>query len=606
GADILTAVNVVQSLGAAAIGLNCGAGPAQMRGLIGQVLENTDIPVICSPNGGLPRVVGGETVFDIDAAEFARQMAEIAALGVTHLGGCCGTTPAHIAAMIAACAEITPPARIVKKTTRISSYGKTVEFGKKMIIIGERINPTGKARLKQALRENNMEYVLREGLAQIAEGADILDVNAGMPGIDEAASLARAVAALQSIVPTPLCIDTANIAAAEAALRVYNGKPLLNSVSGKSESMAAILPLAKKYGAAVVALALDDDGIPETAEGRAAIVDKIIKCAAEYGISKSNIVMDALTLTISTGADNARVTLEGLDRARDLGVCTILGVSNISFGLPARHTLNAGFLTLAANRGLSAAIINTAHKPMMDAVFIHNLLAGLDENAAEYIGRFSEQTEMAAEKADMTLFDAILHGLCDVARDSVKILLNNEDSLNIINQHLIPALDKAGQDFAAQKIFLPQLLMSAAAAKAAFEAISAHMLAKGQQTKKRGKIILATVKGDIHDIGKNIVKVLLENYNFEVIDLGKNVAPEAVLDAAIAQGADLVGLSALMTTTVVYMEQTIALLRQKAPGIPIMVGGAVLTQSYADQIGADFYSPDAMGAVRYASEIIGE
>ncbi|MCL2565081.1 MAG: homocysteine S-methyltransferase family protein [Defluviitaleaceae bacterium] len=608
GADILTAVTMIESLGACALGLNCGTGPIQMKELAAEVLASTNLPVMISPNGGLPKITGKNTVYDMSCEEFAEHMVEIAAQGVSIIGGCCGTEPKHIAAMIAACNKMDKMSIKISKemVTRISSYGQTVILGDSLAIIGERINPTGKPRLKQALKDNDMEYVLREGLAQIDEGALLLDVNAGMPGIDEAKTLAEAVFGLQSITAVPLVIDTANITAAEAALRLYNGKPLLNSVNGKKESLEQILPLAKKYGAALVALLLDDGGIPETTGGRVAIAEKIVKEAAHYGIPKEDIVVDALTLTISTNDNNAKITLDTVDYLKNqMGLSTILGVSNISFGLPSREILNAGFLLLAASRGLSAAIVNTANKSMMDAVHIHNLLTGQDENSSNYIKVFSPKAPDDVKKDTSTsLFNAILSGLGEDARLITQSMLKDTDSLDIINEHLIPSLDKAGQDFEKGVIFLPQLLMSASAAKSAFEAIRLHMSKKGQTTAKRGTIVLATVKGDIHDIGKNIVKTLLENYNFHIIDLGKNVEPDLVLETVIKEKVNLVGLSALMTTTVAYMEETIARIKEKAPHCQIMVGGAVLTESYANEIGADFYSPDAMGAVKYAVKVL--
>jgi len=609
GADVLTAVTLVESLGACALGLNCGTGPAQMKGLAAEVCACTEIPVIIQPNGGLPKIAGGKTAYDIDAKEFAAYMVEIAELGPAVLGGCCGTTQEHIGALIKACRGLTPKKNAVyKKSARISSYGQTIMLGDFIKIVGERINPTGKPRLKAALKSMDMEYIQREGLSQIEEGAEILDVNVGMPGIDEAKMLPEAVYALQSITSAPLVIDTANIEAAEAALRIYNGKPLLNSVSAKEESLKKVLPLVKKYGAAVVALTLNDKGIPETTEGRVAVAKKILKEANRHGIPKEDVIIDALTMTISTNADNAKITLNALDYVcSKMELCTILGVSNISFGLPNRGLLNAGFFILAMSRGLSLGIINTANEHMMEALGVHKVLSGVDENCSAYIKRFSDQpkAELAVDKAKTpSLYSSILNGLSNEAELSVKSLLSEQDSIDIINNHLIPALDKAGQDFEANIIFLPQLLMSASAAKVAFEVIKKHMASKNQKTESRGKIVLATVKGDVHDIGKNIVKTLLENYNFQVIDLGKNVEPKLVAETVISEDVHLVGLSALMTTTVTYMEETIALLHKNCPRCRIMVGGAVLSPNYAAEIGADFYSPDAMGAVKYATEIL--
>ena len=608
GADILTAVTMIESLGACAVGLNCGTGPVQMEQLVTEVLAHTGLPVIINPNAGLPKRHKGKTVYDVCAEDFAVYMARIAEKGAALLSGCCGASHEHIEAMIKACRGINITKNTEhKRQTRISSYGQTIIIGDTVKIVGERINPTGKPRLKAALKEGDLEYILREGLTQIDEGADILDVNVGMPGIDEPKMLKGAVSALQSISSVPLVIDTADVNAAEAALRIYNGKPLLNSVNGKAESLEQILPLAKKYGAALVALTLDEVGIPETTEGRVAVAEKILKEAERYGIPKEDIIVDALTMTISTNGANASITLEALDYIHNqLGLQTILGVSNISFGLPRREILNAGFFALAMSRGLSLAIINPANTAMMEALFVHKVLSGNDENCSAYIARFagSKKADTPPDKSeDISLYKAILNGLSKEAEQATKLMLKDMDSLEIINSHLIVALDKAGRDFEGGTLFLPQLLMSASAAKSAFEIIKQHLLGKGEKTKSRGKIILATVKGDVHDIGKNIVKTLLENYNFQVIDLGKNVEPQMVAEAVIVEKAELVGLSALMTTTVTYMEKTICLLRSNCPNCRIMVGGAVLSQSYADEIGAGFYSPDAMGAVKYAAKI---
>ena len=603
GAGIMTAVCLIESLGANALGLNCGLGPAQMKALIGELIDCASIPVIVNPNAGLPEQINGRTEYRVTPREFARDMADIAARAQI-IGGCCGASPEHIRAVVSSCSDIPFLPAAPKNYTAISSYGKTVLFGGKTVIIGERINPTGKPRLKQALREGDMEFLCREGLAQTESGAQILDVNTGLPGIDEAAVLSRAVRELQSVTDAPLQIDTASAAAAERALRLYNGKPLLNSVNGKKESLDTILPLAKKYGAAVVALTLDDNGIPETAQGRIRIAETIIAGAAKYGIPKKDIIVDALTMTISTNGENAKITLEAVEYVRrKLDVHTILGVSNISFGLPERQRVNAAFFTLAMKYGLSAGIVNPQDASIMDAFYAYGALSGEDANCGEYIARFSAVNPAITSVNDTAnLYDAITRGLKEQAAKAAENMLVSVQPLEIINKHLVPALDRTGKDYESEKIFLPQLLMSAEAAKAAFAAIKSHMAKQGEAQEKRGKIVLATVKGDIHDIGKNIVKVLLENYNFDVIDLGKNVEPSLVVETVIKENAYLAGLSALMTTTVVYMEETIKLLKAKAPACRVMVGGAVLTQSYADKIGADFYSKDAMGSVRYAGE----
>jgi 5-methyltetrahydrofolate--homocysteine methyltransferase len=608
GADIMTSVCLIEALGADALGFNCGLGPAQMKSLLPELVRCTGIPVIVNPNAGLPEQVNGKTEYHITPDEFAVEMAEIA-VHAQITGGCCGATPDHIKAMAGACRDIPLMPAKPKKFTAVCSYGKTVLFGEKTVVIGERLNPTGKPRMKKALQENDMDYVCREGLAQCECGAQILDVNVGLPGIDEAAVLSQAVTKLQSVTNAPLQIDTSSADAAERSLRLYNGKPLLNSVNGKKESLEKILPIVKKYGAAVVALALDDEGIPETAQGRIRIAEKIIAQAEKHGIPKKDIIVDALTMTVSTNSDNAKITLEAVEYIRrTMGVHTVLGVSNISFGLPQRQIINAAFFTLAVKRGLSAAIINPHDNVTTESPHAYRALNGEDPNCGEYIKQFSNQAPAVAHNTaeQMSLFDAVISGLRDRAEKAAHAMIADTQPLEIINHYLIPALDKVGKDYESEKIFLPQLLMSAEAAKAAFEAIKLYMAKHGKAQEKRGKIVLATVKGDIHDIGKNIVKILLENYNFEVIDLGKNVEPSLVVQTVLKENVRLAGLSALMTTTVVYMEETIKLLNEKAPDCKVMVGGAVLTQEYADKIGADFYSKDAMGAVRYAGEFFKE
>ncbi|MDR1735312.1 MAG: homocysteine S-methyltransferase family protein [Oscillospiraceae bacterium] len=603
GGDILAAVTLIESLGAAALGLNCGHGPKQMKSLLQELAGYASIPVLVQPNAGMPRLADGKTVYDVGPEEFAGDMAEIAAL-CQLIGGCCGTTPAHLAAAVSSCRDVAFTPAAPKSFTCVSSYGKAVMFGGKTVIIGERLNPTGKLLMKQALRDGDMDYICREGLSQIEHGAEILDVNVGLPEIDECALLSRACESLQAVTSTPLQIDTANPLAAERALRRYNGRPLLNSVSGKEESLDQTLPLAKKYGAALVALTLDDAGIPETAQGRVRVAQKIIERAEKAGIPKKDIIFDALTMTVSTGADNAKITLEAVQYLRHtLGVNTVLGVSNVSFGLPERQRINAAFFTLAMGNGLSAGIVNPLENAMMDAYYAYNALNGADDAFAGYIGRFAGQDAAAAppkEEKKADLFGAIVSGLREKAGDAARELAKSLTPIEIIDAYLIPALDRVGADYANQTIFLPQLLISAEAAKHAFEALN---IPGGGARENRGKIVLATVKGDIHDIGKNIVKALLENYNFHVIDLGKNTPPELIAETVVKEDIRLVGLSALMTTTVVSMEETIRLLREKAPDCRVMVGGAVLTAEYAEKIGADFYSKDATGAVRCAERI---
>lgn len=615
GGDVASVTAMLEGLGVDAIGFNCGLGPEQMKRLLPELTACCSLPIVINPNAGLPAVVNGNTVYNVEPLEFAQSVKTLVEMGASVVGGCCGTTPAHIKALTEACKNMTIKPITDKNMTVVSSYNHAVYFSEKPLIIGERINPTGKSKFKQALRDHDMEYIYKEGLLQEEKGAHILDVNVGLPEIDEPKLMEEAVTGIQAIIDLPLQIDTSDTEAMERGLRCYNGKPMLNSVNGKRESMESVFPIAKKYGAVVVCLCLDEGGIPETADGRIAIAKKIVKTAAEYGIPKKNLVMDALVLTISTGQDNAKVTLETLRRLRyELGLHTVLGVSNISFGLPERSRINTAFFTMAMNNGLSAGIVNPSSEPMMAAYYSFNALAGLDEQCMEYIAKCSQQPEKpkgaggasanSDAKSAMSLEDAIVKGLTESAYQATTALLEqNIDSLTIINDKLIPALDIVGKGFEEKRMFLPQLLMSADAAKASFEAIKSTLSKQGRQSESKAKIVIATVKGDIHDIGKNIVKTLLENYGFDMLDLGKDVAPETILAAVKENNVKLVGLSALMTTTVVNMEETIKLLHEKAPECKIMVGGAVLTKEYADMIGADFYSKDAMGSVRYANEL---
>ena len=608
-------VAMLEGLGADVVGLNCGLGPAQMKGILREVLDIASVPVMVNPNAGLPRSQNGQTVYDIDADQFAAIMEELAVMGARIVGGCCGTTPEHIRRVVKRCSLLTPVPVTAKKRTVISSFAQAVEIGQSPVIIGERINPTGKSRFKQALRDHNLEYILREGVTQQDHGAHVLDVNVGLPEIDEAAMLEEVVRELQSIIDLPLQLDTADSAAMERAMRIYNGKPLINSVNGKEESMKAIFPLVKKYGGVVVALCLDENGIPETAQGRIEIAEKIYRTAAAYGIGPENILIDALCLTVSSDSKGALTTLETLRRVRDeLGGKTILGVSNISFGLPKREIINGAFFTMAMQNGLSAAIINPNSEAMMNAYYSFRALMDLDPQCGDYIGAYGGQVAEESGRAvgngnqrdGLSLAASIEKGLREQAALAVTERLKEREPLEIINQEMIPALDRVGKGFEKGTLFLPQLLMSAEAAKAAFEIIKARMDEAGVKQEKKGTIILATVKGDIHDIGKNIVKVLLENYGYQVLDLGRDVPPEQIAEAAGEQQIRLVGLSALMTTTVPSMEETIRRLRVQAPWTRVMVGGAVLTQEYADSMGADRYCRDAMASVNYAEEVFGD
>ncbi len=602
GADIKTACALVETLGADVIGFNCGLGPKQMIPLVKELREYTSLPIMVNPNAGLPEVVNGKTVYTVEPDEFAAVMRELAALGVSYLGGCCGTTPAHIKVLIEKTKNIPDSVPEYKTHTIVTSGSESAVFGKKSLVIGERINPTGKKLLKQALRDGDTEYIIKEGISQRECGAHILDVNVGLPEIDEVEMLKCAVYELQSVLPTPLQLDSAKPEALEAAMRIYNGKPLINSVNGKEDSMSSVFPLIKKYGGAAVCLCLDESGIPESAEGRIKIAEKIIDRAEKYGIKKKDLIVDALTMTISTNTQNAVETLKAVDYLRNtLGVHTVLGVSNISFGLPDREAINTAFYTEALAKGLSAGIINPKSAPMMNAYYAHNALAGFDESCTEYISSVIKEEKTEQVITQLSLKDSIVKGLKDESAAIAKRLAESTPALDIISSEIIPALDSVGKDFEKNKLFLPQLLMSADSAKAAFDEIKAHIIKSGDATVKGDKIVLATVEGDIHDIGKNIVKVLLQNYGFDVIDLGKDVKCERVLEEVIKSGARLAGLSALMTTTVPNMERTIRLIHENT-NAKVIVGGAVLTRSYANMISADFYAKDAMESVRIAQE----
>ncbi len=606
GGTVDSVYAMLEGLRVDAIGVNCGLGPEQMLPIVRRLTEISSLPIIVNPNAGLPRSENGKTIFDIGADEFAALMEKIADMGGHVLGGCCGTTPEHIRKLVEVCRDKpdTPP--VIRHRTVVSSFSQAVEIGGKPVIIGERINPTGKSKFKAALRENNLEYILSEALEQEDNGADILDVNVGLPGIDEPGMMEKTLIKLQGVTALPLQIDTSNIEAMERGMRIYNGKPMINSVSGKKESMEAVFPLVKKYGGVVVGLTLDKDGIPETAEGRVKIAKRIIDTAEEYGIPKDDIVIDALAMTISSNDSSALVTLEALRRIREeLGGHTILGVSNISFGLPQRERINAGFFTMALQNGLSCAIINPNSENMMSAYRAFLALSGKDPQCLDYIAAYgnAEVISKSSKTSSISLSESIERGLAGRAVEASKEKLESVPPLELVNEELIPALDRVGKGFEKGTVFLPQLLMSAEAAKAAFEVVKDAM--KGKKQESKGKVILATVKGDIHDIGKNIVKVLLENYGYEVIDLGKDVDPETITEAAEKFDVKLVGLSALMTTTVVSMEETIRRLRIKKPDAKIVVGGAVLTKEYAASIGADRYAKDAMATVHYAEEVFG-
>lgn len=675
-------VAMLEGLGVDALGVNCSLGPAQMIPIVERLVKAAHVPVLVNPNAGLPKSVDGKTVYDVGPEEFAGYMKQIAALGAAAVGGCCGTTPDYIRAEIAAVRPLPllPPQG--RAQTVIASFSRTVEIGRaaRPVIIGERINPTGKKRFKQALVDHDIDYIVDQGLQQEDAGADVLDVNVGTPEIDEVALLDEVVCRLQSVLALPLQIDTSNPEAMERALRHYNGKALINSVNGKQEVMAEVFPLVKKYGGVVVALALDEGGIPDNADDRIRIAEKIYATAAEYGIRREDIVIDGLCMTVSSDPRSALVTLETIRRIRDeLGGSSILGVSNISFGLPARELINAYFFEMALQNGLSCAIINPNNQAMMQAYRAFCALTNQDENFQSFISAYAGYKSPDKQVSDALtayktrvlnalgvsagdlqatgrplggsdsnagfgpgtaglssgnvsgagasagssgsgraagaddgrgpgalagksrLVEAIERGMAKPAADATREALLTRNALDIINEDLVPALDVVGQGFEKGTVFLPQLLMAAEAAKAAFAVVKESMAGSAQESK--GRVILATVKGDIHDIGKNIVKVLLENYGYDVIDLGKDVPPETIVETALRENIRLVGLSALMTTTVVNMEETIRQLHEQKPDCRIVVGGAVMTQDYADKIGADCYGRDAMTTVRYADEL---
>ena len=596
---------VLEGLGADAIGVNCSLGPDELYPVLEKICNLTTLPVIAKPNAGLPDPVTNK--FNVNPEQFAKSAVKLAKAGVKIFGGCCGTTPEHIKAVINALADIEyTPQNIIKKSV-VCSAVNCVEINQPRVI-GERINPTGKKRFKQALIEHDIDYILSQALEQVHAGADILDVNVGLPDIDEKEMMITSVKAIQGVCDTPLQLDSTIPAVLDAGLRVYNGKPIVNSVNGEDESLDAILPLVKKYGASVVGLTLDKNGIPKTADGRFAIAEKILNRAIEYGIPKEDIFIDCLTLTASAEQKGVMETLNALHRVKtELGLQTVLGVSNISFGLPNRETITRTFLTMALQQGLTLPIINPNIDSIIGAVRAYKLLTGIDKDSKEFISVYANQTPLkpvvTSEKSAPNLIYAVENGLKSDALKAVRELLNSVEPMDIINNYLIPALDSAGAKFEKGTVFLPQLILTAGAAQACFEVIKEKLADSGGGTVSKGKVVLATVKGDIHDIGKNIVKVLLESYGFTVIDLGKDVDPEIVVKSAIEHKVKLVGLSALMTTTLGAMAETVALLNEKYPECKTVVGGAVLTASYAKQIHADFYAKDAKQTVDIAGKI---
>lgn len=616
GASVECVAELLEGLGVDAYGFNCGLGPDRMLPFVERLAKVSSKPIIIKPNAGMPQIVDGKTVFTVGPDEFAAHVQHLVSAGATIIGGCCGTTPAHIAAIARLTADDSAaPVRRPSNLTRVSSGLQTVDLKPYAgLVIGERINPTGKKMLREALKSGDVAYVMREAVKQTDANAVILDVNCGVPGIDEAAVLDLTLAAVESVATVPIQIDTSDPTALERALRHVNGKPLVNSVNGSPKSMDAVFPLVKKYGGVMVALCLDEGGIPETVEGRLAIARRILAEGAKYGFSKADFVFDALTLAVSAEKNAAIITLETVKRlTEEIGVNTVLGVSNVSFGLPNRPALNNAMYTLAKRAGLSSAIVNPSVIAETDDELAFDVLLGRDENCLRWIAKCAElpTATPAASAANPSAPDikrAILHGLKDDARRAAEVeIAGGEPPMSVVQDGIVPALEEVGSGFEKGKVFLPQLLMAADAAGAAFEAIRAALkvakTATGDADAVARPIVVATVKGDVHDIGKNIVRALLENYGFRVIDLGRDVEPERIVEAARESNAFLVGLSALMTTTVGAMAETIRQL--KAAGLPCRtcVGGAVVTQEYADEIGADFYAKDAMRTVRIAESL---
>lgn len=603
GANPAAMIALLEGLKVDALGMNCSLGPDKMLDIIDEFVKYSSTPIIVNPNAGLPEVVNGETVYNVGAEEFSDYMVQLAEHGASILGGCCGTTPEFMIKTITKTKDLPYQYPSEKAITMVSSYTHSVVIDEDPILIGERINPTGKPKLKEALRTGDLNYVLNEAIKQADKKVHILDVNVGLPEIDETDMMKQCVAAIQSVTDVPLQIDTTKIETLEAAMRMYNGKPLVNSVNGTEESMNNVLPIVQKYGGGLIALTIDEGGIPDNAPDRARIAEKIIRRAAEYGISKREIVVDPLALTISSNPESAVVTLESIRMIRALGVKTSLGISNISFGLPQRNLVTSTFYANALQSGLNCAIMNPFADEMMNVYYAYRALNQLDTGCVDYIN-YASNIQGTAVKSDNqgeeTLHICIVKGLKDGAVRQTKKLLETVSPLDVINQHIVPALNEIGTAFEQKKAYLPQLLMSAETASLSFDEVKKKI--PTEQADKSKAIVLATVKGDIHDIGKNIVKVLMESYGFTVYDLGRDVPPEKILECALEHNCKLVGLSALMTTTVPAMAETIELLNKTDRSIKTLVGGAVLNQEYADMIGADFYGADAMDSVRFAEK----
>lgn len=613
GCDAISMTLTLQGLGVDALGINCSLGIEEAKPIVEEILKYSKVPVMVQPNAGLPKVVDGETVYNVSKDVFCQSLIELCKKGVAVVGGCCGTDETFIEKLSKEVCNIKPIERQIKRVSAVCSYSKTVLIDG-IRVIGERINPTGKKLLKEALRNKNYDCILKEAINQIEAGADILDVNVGLPEIDEKNVMVNVIKEIQAISNIPLQIDSTNKEVIEAALRFYNGKAILNSVNGKDKVLEEFLPIAKKYGAAVIGLTLDERGMPSSAEERIKIAEKIINKAGEYGIDKEDIFIDCLTLTASTGKEQITETLKAVKYIREkYKVNTVLGVSNISFGLPKRDLINRTFLVMALTSGLTLPIINPLDKDIMDTINSFKVLNGEDLNAYNYIKSYINTSDnnkisnkvLAGDNSKYDLHEIIIKGLKDEAQNATEELLKNKQELEVINDYIVPALDFVGKKFEKGEIFLPQLIQSAETVKKSFEVIKSKLLESGKGSAFKDKIVLATVKGDVHDIGKNIVKAMLENYGYEVIDLGKDVSKEKVLEAVEKYNVKLVGLSALMTTTVKSMEEIISYIKQKRENCLFFVGGAVLNKDYADMINADFYAKDAMKAVEIAKKVLG-
>lgn len=609
GVSIASMCHTLEGLGVDALGVNCSLGPKELLPIVEEIVDEVSKPVIVKANAGLPDPVTNE--YSLKPEDFATHYKEMRKMGVTVFGGCCGTTPDYIKEISSALASVEVEKEENKKTLNVCSPTKTVKVDTPKII-GERINPTGKKRFKQALIEQDMNYILSQAIEQVDAGADILDVNVGLPEIDEPEMMVKTIKALQSVVDVPLQIDSSDPKAIEAGLRVYNGKPIVNSVNGDDEVLDSILPIVKKYGASVIGLTLDSNGIPKTVDDRINIAKKIMDKALSYGIPKEDIIIDCLTMTVATDQNAAKDTLRALKHVKDeFGLKTVLGVSNVSFGMPNRPRVNQIFLHMALNYGLDLPIINPNIPAMTDTVKNYGSLEDIDVDSFDFFEYANIQTEeeddTKTEQIDdpkEAIFYAMQKGLSEKAKDITKQLLETKTPMEIINEYLIPSLDKVGDEFEKGTLFLPQLIMAADTAKDSFDVIKTHLANTGEKTESKGKVIVATVKGDIHDIGKNIVKVILENYGYEIIDLGRDVSPDKILEVTKEEDVKLVGLSALMTTTLPAMQETIDILKD-IDDVKVMVGGAVLTEDYSKQIGADFYSKDAKMAVDIAKEVLG-